>query len=185
MEINLVITSEMNKDIVTFNTVANQGSNFTKEHEATYKKLVLEEMKEYQEAIDAGDELAALKELCDLHYVSYFSMMLNNKDQMAQAAFYLANVKAKTYEDGVYAKAFNEVHRSNMSKFVNVSDFSAKKLVEFAKSEVARITEEGRYTEIVWDVVEVSGESYLTLKDGNGKVLKPSTFSKAELGGIL
>lgn len=72
----------------------------------------------------------------------------------------------------------NDVMRSNWSKFplVDEVDFSAEK---------ARIEAAGRYSDIRAEKIEYKGELRYVMRDGLGKVMKPSTMSQPKIAQIL
>jgi NTP pyrophosphatase (non-canonical NTP hydrolase) len=74
--------------------------------------------------------------------------------------------------------AFNEVAESNLSKFIHVGkdELSPQQLTDFA-NECNQIELQGRYSNVQW---KRQGE-YVVFLDGNGKIVKPSTFKEPNL----
>jgi hypothetical protein len=74
--------------------------------------------------------------------------------------------------------AFNEVAESNLSKFIRVGtgEISPQQLADFA-NECNQIESQGRYSNVHW---KRQGE-YVVFLDGNGKIVKPSTFKEPNL----
>lgn len=108
--------------------------------------LLFEELEELTDALVTKDSLETLDALCDLQYVlSGAILALGFKD--------------------VFDKAFEEVQRSNMSKF-------PKDYTETAQS--AHLLEED------CEVVKVL-DRYVIKRKSDGKVLKPSTYFKPNL----
>jgi predicted HAD superfamily Cof-like phosphohydrolase len=74
--------------------------------------------------------------------------------------------------------AFNEVAESNLSKFIHIGtgELSPQQLTDFA-NECNQIELQGRYSGVHW---KRQGE-YVVFLDGNGKIVKPSTFKEPKL----
>jgi NTP pyrophosphatase (non-canonical NTP hydrolase) len=74
--------------------------------------------------------------------------------------------------------AFNEVAESNLSKFLYVGsgELSGLQLAELNK-DCIDIESQGRYSGVHW---KRQGE-YVVFLDGNGKIVKPSTFKEPNL----
>lgn len=114
-----------------------------------------EELREVEQAMIDGKVEEIAKELMDLIYVTAGTLV----------------------ELGLRHKAlalFSEVHRSNMSKTASLSQALRD----------AAIYEEERG--VPCDVVKSQAdEKYLIIRKRDGKVMKPSTYSEADIGKVL
>ena len=68
--------------------------------------------------------------------------------------------------------AFKEVAASNLSKFIKVSgELTLDQMVQF-EDECKQIESQGRYSGVTWS----RKGDYVVFTDGNGKIVKPSTY---------
>ena len=94
------------------------------------KKLFDEEFKEYEVAEKNNDKVEMLDAVCDMYYIHIGTLLEQYKgdiEKVASRIFFLADGKTdylfklevKSGFDTVLPEAFEEVHRSNMSKLEN------------------------------------------------------------------
>ena len=75
--------------------------------------------------------------------------------------------------------AFKEVMESNWSKFPLVDNVNPL-------DEVKYIENQGRYTNVRFERnIDLNGNERYIFKDGNGKVVKPSTFKEPKLANFI
>lgn len=73
--------------------------------------------------------------------------------------------------------AFAEVAASNLSKFIKVvGELTQEQLAQFAE-ECNNIESQGRYSGVTWS----RKGDYVVFTDGNGKIVKPSTYFEPKL----
>lgn len=122
-------------------------------------RLIREELKELEEAIESGDISQVAKELADLKYVVFGGDIdfgfIGRVDQFT------------TLADEIFA----EVHRSNMTKTLAT--------MQEAEQEAARFREDG----IICDVRQI-GDRFAVIRE-DGKLLKPSFYESADIDSVL
>jgi predicted HAD superfamily Cof-like phosphohydrolase len=118
--------------------------------------LIGEELKELKEAFDKGSKLEIIDALCDLQYV-------------------LSGTILECGMGDIFAEAFKEVHRSNMSKAC-VSEEEAIETVEHY-ADNGKDTCEAYYKEI--------DGLFLVYRKSDNKTLKSVNYSKASLGRFV
>lgn len=118
-------------------------------------ELLAEELKEFQEAIEAGDIFAVADALCDLQYVLAGAVL----------EFGLGNK---------FVALFDEVHRSNMSKAC-LNEEEAQRTVAYY------LAKDG--TQAFYEA-EPNG-TYLVFRTHDHKTLKSISYSPADLQQIL
>jgi hypothetical protein len=86
--------------------------------------------------------------------------------------------------------ALEEVHKSNLSKFIDVTGIPKDDILEIALLESADI--KNIYKEkgnellcVVYETVNYEDETYLVFRNENGKVLKPSSFVEPNLDKVI
>lgn len=86
--------------------------------------------------------------------------------------------------------ALEEVHKSNLSKFIDVTGIPLEDLQEIATLECADIKniyqEKGKdLNEVSYEAVTYEQETYLVFRNENGKVVKPSSFVEPDLDKVI
>lgn len=122
--------------------------------------LIEEELKELREALASGDVEHSLKEWTDLLYV-------------------VAGAALEFGFQGVAAKAFNEVHRSNLSKVVETEEEADREAVTWAMKNL------GEAVDVSPIYFQSRRRGFVLKRQRDGKVLKPSTYSPADLSPIF
>ena len=101
------------------------------------EKLFDEELKEYNVAEKSDDKVEMLDAVCDMYYIHIGTLLEQHKgniEKVASRIFFLADGKTdylfklevKNGFDKILPEAFEEVHRSNMSKLENGKAISGK-----------------------------------------------------------
>lgn len=99
----------------------------TEERMKLRERLFDEELKEYNDAEKNNDKVEMLDAVCDMCYIligTLLEMHKGNVDEVTDVIYFEENDKSKfifekVFEnefDDIFVKAFEEVHRSNMSK---------------------------------------------------------------------
>lgn len=86
--------------------------------------------------------------------------------------------------------ALEEVHKSNLSKFIDVTGIPLEDLEEIATTEMEEIksiyTAKGKdLKEVTYEAVTYEDETYLVFRNENGKVIKPSSFVEPDLDRVI
>lgn len=77
--------------------------------------------------------------------------------------------------------AFKEVAASNLSKFIKVSgELTLDQMAQF-EDECKQIESQGRYSGVTWS----RKGDYVVFTDGNGKIVKPSSYFEPELSKFI
>jgi len=83
------------------------------------KKLFDEEFKEYEVAEKNNDKVEMLDAVCDMYYIHIGTLLEQYKGDIEKVASRIFFLEVKNGFDTVLPEAFEEVHRSNMSKLEN------------------------------------------------------------------
>lgn len=151
--------------IYKFNDICKTFEGDALEKIKLYAKLVQEEAKELQEAIDAGDIAEVSKELADVLVTSF---------GLHQVLEGLADVKQT---DACYI-----VGENNLTKFIDLAEVDEKgyqKIVDDTKELYA-----AKGIEVEVEENEEYGVAVFKNK-ATGKVVKPSTYQKVDLTGLM
>ena len=142
--------------------------------------LIFEELKEYAEAsglLDYFSELcihssADFAKNVDETYVPITSLV-EQLDALCDLQYVLSGAVIENGFKDIFDEAFNEVHRSNMSKACNSQQEALMTLAHYKKKD----NTEGYYK-------EVNGK-WLVYRSSDDKVLKSINYSPANIKGIL
>lgn len=176
------------EQVMKFNALC--GNTGSKEETPLYYKLTHEEMSEW---ITKGFLNKDLIEQVDAVADSFYtSMYLYELEKSLETEVMLSVVLHLYQQYSQYVninRALEEVHRSNLSKFINVSGASEDRVSEIITYELSYITEKykekGIYNQdLDYELVQYKNEEYLVFKNQDGKVLKPSTFVTPDLSFI-
>ena len=191
------------QDVISWNSFVGNDINNSKLKDL-YVNLVLEESTEIFDSIKDNDPIEFIDGVCDSLVVGSFLMALKRKEDFKNHKVAIENVEldtsimalndlvkndtlnniekiidlleklSSTIEVDII-KACEEVMFSNWSKFPLISEVNPNKEVSF-------IENQGRYTNISFESkLDNSGNERFVFKDGNGKVVKPSTFKDPAL----
>lgn len=176
--------------VVDWNKKASPGKEYSSEDIENQWKLVKEEQKELFEAFDNRDSSAFYKELCDLFVVSsffsylvkpelkpqtvyseYITQMMSNledHEERFDRSTYFSEVMIlmNSVDVNTLSRTMGAVLRSNDTKFFEW---------QYQDIEIAYALKVhgGRYDGIH---VKRTVDGLATLRDGNNKILKPSTY---------
>lgn len=195
------------QDVVSWNNFV--GNVLNKEGlKELYINLVKEETTEIFDSIKTNDAVEFLDGVCDTLVVGSFLLAVKNqkdfkdydlsfkevniepsinylKDLINEDVFkniekVLSLVENIGYSSGLDIElAFKEVMESNWSKFPLVDNVNPL-------NEVKYIEDQGRYTNVRFERnVDLNGNERYIFKDGNGKVVKPSTFKEPKLANFI
>lgn len=195
------------QDVVSWNNFV--GNVLNKEGlKELYIDLVKEETTEIFDSIKTNDAVEFLDGVCDTLVVGSFLLAVKNqkdfkdydlsfkevniepsinylKDLINEDVFkniekVLSLVENIGYSSGLNIElAFKEVMESNWSKFPLVDNVNPL-------NEVKYIEDQGRYTNVRFERnVDLNGNERYIFKDGNGKVVKPSTFKEPKLANFI
>jgi NTP pyrophosphatase (non-canonical NTP hydrolase) len=191
------------RSVVKWNKLAGNTQEQSQDLIPIYRTLVAEEIKELKEAYESEDAALFAKELADclvvgsfLYYleegfdnlfdpdwvntsglndIECFIDTLDGKDTMN----FLGECERLAFNlDVDMVEVCNEVMKSNFSKFIK------KSTCEVLPCSECRWIEEvskGRYTNVEFKLLL----GYYVFKDGNGKVVKPSTYSDARIKHLI
>lgn len=112
---------------ITFGQQEFLEKEMTNERMELRKKLFDEEFKEYEVAEKNKDRVEMLDAICDMYYIHIGTLLEKNKgdiEKIANKIFflgdketeYLFKLEVKNGFDVILPEAFEEVHKSNMSK---------------------------------------------------------------------
>ena len=195
------------QDVVAWNNFV--GNVLNKEGlQELYIDLVKEETTEIFDSIKTNDAVEFLDGVCDTLVVGSFLLAVKNqkdfkdydlsfkevniepsinylKDLINEDVFkniekVLSLVENIGYSSGLNIElAFKEVMESNWSKFPLVDNVNPL-------DEVKYIENQGRYTNVRFERnIDLNGNERYIFKDGNGKVVKPSTFKEPKLANFI
>lgn len=195
------------QDVVAWNNFV--GNVLNKEGlQELYINLVKEETTEIFDSIKTNDAVEFLDGVCDTLVVGSFLLAVKNqkdfkdydlsfkevniepsinylKDLINEDVFkniekVLSLVENIGYSSGLNIElAFKEVMESNWSKFPLVDNVNPL-------NEVKYIENQGRYTNVRFERnIDLNGNERYIFKDGNGKVVKPSTFKEPKLANFI
>tara|TARA_Y100000588_G_scaffold176632_1_gene190642 strand:+ start:7322 stop:7954 length:633 start_codon:yes stop_codon:yes gene_type:complete len=195
------------QDVVAWNNFV--GNVLNKEGlQELYINLVKEETTEIFDSIKTNDAVEFLDGVCDTLVVGSFLLAVKNqkdfkdydlsfkevniepsinylKDLINEDVFkniekVLSLVENIGYSSGLNIElAFKEVMESNWSKFPLVDNVNPL-------DEVKYIENQGRYTNVRFERnIDLNGNERYIFKDGNGKVVKPSTFKEPKLANFI
>ena len=195
------------QDVVAWNNFV--GNVLNKEGlQELYINLVKEETTEIFDSIKTNDAVEFLDGVCDTLVVGSFLLAVKNqkdfkdydlsfkevniepsinylKDLINEDVFkniekVLSLVENIGYSSGLNIElAFKEVMESNWSKFLLVDNVNPL-------NEVKYIENQGRYTNVRFERnIDLNGNERYIFKDGNGKVVKPSTFKEPKLANFI
>jgi len=185
--------------VTLFNQIAQNGKeDFSDKKYQFQLGLIQEEHNEVVEAILVDDLQETIKELVDLAVVSSYAVRINYKGDEPVDWFIpdfdqTLDLKLSTLDPehayccyqfavtslekiGNFEFIADGILEANMSKFPKLELFSSKEEIDH---ECKRIESDsnGRYTNVVANIVESNNEKFVVFKDSNGKVMK-STFFK-------
>ena len=195
------------QDVVAWNNFV--GNVLNKEGlQELYINLVKEETTEIFDSIKTNDAVEFLDGVCDTLVVGSFLLAVKNqkdfkdydlsfkevniepsinylKDLINEDVFkniekVLSLVENIGYSSGLNIElAFKEVMESNWSKFPLVDNVNPL-------NEVKYIENQGRYTNVRFERnIDLNGNERYIFKDGNGKVVKQSTFKEPKLANFI
>lgn len=133
--------------------VKRQDNIFDNDYLLLRGKLVVEEFEELSSAADNKDKVETLDGICDCLYV-------------------LIGWGETSFGKDVLQEAFNRVHESNMSKFLDSEDQAEKECKVLGLNGI-KVT----YNKV--------GEKYILRRSSDGKVVKPSTYKKVDLTDLV
>lgn len=191
------------QDVVSWNNFV--GNVLDKEGlKDLYINLVKEETTEIFDSIKTNDSVEFLDGVCDTLVVGSFLLAVKNQKDFKDYELSFKNVNIEPsihyleklinenvfenieqilslvenigYSSGLdIEKAFKEVMESNWSKFPLVDTVNPL-------NEVKYIEEQGRYKNVRFERnIDLEDNERYIFKDGNGKVVKPSTFKEPQL----
>lgn len=197
------------KDVIDWNAFSGNRYN-NSELVDVYVSFVEEEMSEMFDEIDEGNDVGYLNELADSLVVGSFLYAVVNSedfsvydrepeaiDDFEQSIVKLKklfnqknhseniNTLLEMLEDIAYSSdmdviaACEEVMTANWSKFPLVTDVDPEKEVQY-------IEKDGRYKGVTYETrKDAQGNERYIFKSDTGKVVKPSTFKKADLTDLV
>lgn len=189
-------------DVIRWNWTANQGNHeFTPERCEAQWNLVEEEFKELKEAFEKKDKAEFLKEMCDLFVVlSYYCYLSTSGDEdglsplletefvenvdrgldQIEEAFkrgyiligfdYVCNMISVLHAD--WREALTSVLVNNWCKYLTVPLLDALSITPEQMAAAIETNSGGRYK----NVVPVVFGGCVIFRDGNGKMMKPTTY---------
>ncbi len=191
------------QDVVSWNNFV--GNALNKEGlKELYINLVKEETTEIFDSIRSNDSVEFLDGVCDTLVVGSFLLAVKkqkdfkdydlsfrkvniepsinylkdllNEDVFENIEKALSLVEDIGYSSGLNIElAFKEVMESNWSKFPLIDSVNPL-------NEVKYIENQGRYSNVRFERnIDLNGNERYIFKDGNGKVVKPSTFKEPKL----
>jgi len=194
------------QDVIAWNSFAgNEIQNSDKKE--LYIDLVDEESQEIIDSIKAKDPIEFIDGLCDTLVVGFFLLALKKEDKLENFKSTLNKLDiqkinisienlSKLKEDGIllnieeiikiveticYSLDFDTV---SACEEVMISNWSKFPLIEFVdpEKEIAYIESQKKYTDISYSIkTDLYGKRRYIFKNGNNKVVKPSTFKDPRL----
>lgn len=191
------------QDVLSWNNFVGNKLN-KKGLEELYTNLVKEETTEIFDSIKSNDSVEFLDGVCDTLVVGSFLLAVKkqkdfenyklsfNKVNVEPSINYLETlinenvlnnieeilslVENIGYSSGLNIElAFKEVMESNWSKFPLIEKVNPVEEIKY-------IEDQGRYKNINFEKnIDLNGNERYIFKDGNGKVVKPSTFKEPQL----
>jgi predicted HAD superfamily Cof-like phosphohydrolase len=136
--------------------------------------LILEELHEL--AIALGEEINfrwQLKKLLEEEPISTPIMSkVSQADALADLEYVVKGTILECGLGDVFDEVFDEVHASNMSKTISEEQIEKEKEI-LTKSNID------------YNMVKTKNNRYIIIRKEDGKVIKPSTYKKADIAGIL
>ena len=182
--------------VTLFNQIAQNGKeDFSEEKYQFQLGLIQEEYNEVVEAILADDLQETIKELVDLAVVSSYAVRIDY-DGFTRGWWFTPNLESerglsdfsKHSPLAVYQFAVTSLEKignfefiadgileANMSKFPRLELFASQEEID---QECQRIESDsnGRYANVVANIVENNNEKFVVFKDSNGKIMKSKFF---------
>lgn len=191
------------QDVVSWNNFV--GNTLNKEGlKDLYTNLVKEETTEIFDSIKSNDSVEFLDGVCDTLVVGSFLLAVKNQEDFKNytLSFKKVNIEPSInylkelleenlfnnieqilslvenigYSSGLNIElAFKEVMESNWSKFPLIENVNPLEEIKY-------IENQGRYKNVNFEKnIDLNGNERYIFKDGNGKVVKPSTFKEPQL----
>lgn len=144
--------------------------------------LIFEELKEYAEASGLSDYFSDLCERSTSDFVETFALtntkyvpvvdITEQLDALCDLQYVLSGAVIEHGFTNIFDNAFEEVHRSNMSKASNTKEEALNTCVKYQKEGIECTAKE-------------VGNKFITYRDKDNKVLKSINYSPANLEPII
>lgn len=172
--------SKQFESVLQFNQIARDSPPSVKEQE-DYTK---EELREYTEAVKDKNLIEELDAIADIFVTGSYLDILEEENGLALTATIIIDIAIQQHGFPLIEAVINEVCKSNMSKFVDVDE--VEEVDWYIAMSVEHIHKHTNYKGVHGEVRMVNKDlNVIVFKDSNNKIMKPSTYFKPNIKGVL